>query len=184
MKTFREFLCEMPKLIHSVSLDSMKGDVKLKNAFGGDKLSKLPHKMPSGYLIYHRKPPHDRYAGAFVAVHPKTKVLHAEMFGSFEGGSHPHRFRISWAAKHKDAPFKMAEMSHTLITKQGIELQSDNEQSPGSAHHWKALSEMPGIHMSRLLYGEEVPLHKGKDWYKNYFNTEGHASTFLARRAK
>lgn len=147
----------------------------------GETYIKMKFKTPSGHHVYLRKPQSSQHAISFMAIHPKTKEVHAQIFGSLEG----QHLNITWAEKNHQAPFKMGDFSKTLLNN-GYTLESSDEHSKGSVDHWRDLANDPDIEVIRHnTFSHATPrqleLHRGGDWMKNYDDPH---STFIARKKK
>lgn len=173
MKTFKQFLKEMPALIHHVPKPEHRDESDLNHTIkksnfrmmNNEKISKFDDKHDS----YHSRPPgndyHSRSSGAYLVVERKTKRIKATISGKHQFGD----FRIDWAAKHSSSQFNMTDVYHHLVMNH-TPLVSSVEHSPGSYKNWKKLSERPGVHVSVQINGEGASASLGDDWHKNYDN--------------
>ena len=187
MISFKQFLNEMPLRISDHTKDDNQigpSDHKeLHPAFKGSPNYKKISSI-KGLDIWH-----DRPNGRFNVVDKEgnTKMALDGAFDREEGRKH---FSINDLRGHPSSPVKAHEFYHHLITQHGIILHGSSEQSDGGMKVWKKLSENPDIHVSHLdAHNEEIPLHRGDDFEKNYSTYMDHRSLsgmshthFMARK--
>lgn len=173
MKTFKQFIIEMPALVHTIPKIGIRDESDLNQTIKKSNFRMMNNKKISRFDnkhdIYHSRPQgndyHSRSAGSYLVVDRKSKRIKATISGKHSFGE----FHIDWAVKHSSSDFKMTDVYHHLVTNH-TPLVSSVEHSPGSYKNWKKLSEMPGIHVSSEVNGESSAAFHGDDWHKNYAN--------------
>jgi hypothetical protein len=170
VKTFKQFLNEMPKM---TTLDKdlnrlSHNEVKIH-------LSHKPEHIGTSDSGHHIVKTHYREGTSFNAVDPQTKQIDMKVTGEHGDGN----FRVSMLRAREGGTIRAHEFYHHLVTKQGLTLHSDDHHSPGARHTWKKLSEYPDIEVTHYGKGETHPMHKGDDFGKNYGDDKTH---FIARK--
>lgn len=123
----------------------------------------------------------------FHLVHKKTGETHMKVSGlEHVGKGNDHKFQVELLSGHKDSTIKAHEFYHHLITNHGIELHSDNIQTPGGKKVWQKLSKYKDIHIDHVASdGKKLKLHK-RNWDANYgdevFGSGKSSSRFVARK--
>jgi hypothetical protein len=164
MKTFKQFISEAP----IIQDDYPKPDYEIKDTRPYSDEHTRSISSHKGYKITARNRK-DTPDTSFEAVSSDNKT-HMMVNGRIKG----NEFHVSKLSGHPDTKIKAHEFYHHLITHHGLTLNSSDMQSEGGAKVWQRLSEMPGIKMSRMAFGQRMKndkrakLHKGADWHKNY----------------
>lgn len=181
---YKRFLREMPELI---DVDKKVRHVDPVEAGPGTGIKRKKTKYNNEYEVHH-----DRLSGTsmvgYSLVHKPTGKTHIKLTGGQSEGT--NKLGVKNLVGHSDSKVKAHEFYHHLITKHGLEISSDDEQSVGGAKVWKKLSEYPDIHTTHHHYnGHEIPLHKGDNWFRNYHDQDSEdddhlASTYFTARKK
>jgi len=175
MKTFKQFIAEMPHLLDKLDKNKLDNSIKFP---AGKHISTF---KPTGHEI-HRK----RYfdidgtpdEGSFTAVNPETNQVDMAIHGTYHGKTlHVHNLM-----GREGSTIKADDMYAHLANHHNMTIASDTLQSHGGAKVWKKLSERPDVEVHHEFDGKEIPLHRGKDWHKNY--KKDYYSNFVVKGKK
>jgi len=149
MKTFSQFLLEMPLLVHgvrksdygSVTNDSHEHDMLHSNGPLAKKISTL-----GNYHIYKsfvKQGDTKNYSG-FRAIHKKTGDVHMEVSGFGQG----KKFEVDHLMGHPDREIGAHDLYRHLVNNGHVnELHSDATISKGAAAVYKKLHAHPDLHV-------------------------------------
>lgn len=179
MKSFLQFITEMPKAINTVPPIGKRDETDLdidyrKTHF---RYATKVSKFDSDHSIYQYD--HDiNKARGYLVIHNKTHKIKGLITG-MSPKDDKTAIRARWTVKHSSAPFKMNDVFHHIIQNHG-HVESSTEHSKGSIANWKNLSERPDVEITHHdEEGNQIHLHRGVDFHKNY---ETHDSYFIARK--
>lgn len=185
MKTFRTFILENP-WINDLELDAdmtkhpkqppRPPDLDLQER------GKYVGTMGDSHVIYKKpgnapKHPGDLDGASYYLVNHKTNNVEMAVHGEEKG----NKFFVNGLGGYAGAKYKAHEFYHHLITKHGIHLHSDYEQSSGGMKVWKALHKMPGIHM-QSFNGSTEKYSELKPSFQRTYDMD--SSTRLAAKKK
>jgi len=174
MKTFKQFIAEMPYLVdykktpHQIKTGKMKIPVMF-NYENDDHVEKKPStanlkktvSTHKGYKII-------KDEGGYHALNSKTKRIDMSVWGKEKN----KKFTIKSLAGREGSKIKADDMYAHLANRHKLTVHSDIEQSKGASKVWKKLSNRPDVNVGRQDQNR-IPMvvHKDKDWDKNYGNT-------------
>lgn len=170
MKSFKEYISEMPALYTSGIYSGRVGDEFDLNAHARHgnavRLTSLKN-----YNINSTGP--DVKNETIFAQHKKTGKVHMHI--DFAGG------HVVGLHAHKDSEVKAHEVYHHLITNYGMDIKSDTNQSPGAMKVWKKLKSYPDIkithHKDDFKSGKRI---KMKNKFEDNYGSQNRDTYFKA----
>jgi len=188
MKTFKQFISEMPRSVHTDP-----GDIESKMLDDDD--TRTPGKYDrdeivgehGNYNIHARSwksedssekhPPH-----TYIAQHDDTDIHHMKSRG---GTTKDNYFIANDTKKHLESEMSAPDFYHEIIhAKVHAGIQSGEEQTEGGKSIWQRLHKnYPDVHVTHhdAETGKEIKLHTGDDWDKNYDQS---TKTYLRAKLK
>ncbi len=185
MKSFIEFLKEAP-WVNSLELDTdierKKMEARPPDLAVSEKGKYLPGSMGEDHKIIRYEGQAPRHPGDKLGV---SYYLHNIKTGNVEMAVHGeedgNKYFVHGLGAYAGGKYKAHEFYHHLITKHGIHLHSDYEQSTGGMKVWKALHKMPGIHM-QSFNGSSEQYSELKPSFQRKYDMD--SSTRLAAKKK
>lgn len=181
MKSFLEFITEMPRLSPVMSRTNDGVGEPLKTHLGGMYPYAKKVSTHEGHHVYQLD--HPSLGSSFFLVHPKTKKIAAKVVGrNLVGTGKGSKLEIGYAQKHSEYPGKMKNFYKHLVIDQGLTINSDTSHSRGSYELYKSLSDDPDLEVTHKSFiGDKLTMHKGRSFGTNYFN---HTSHFVVTARK
>ncbi len=180
MKSFKQYLEEMPNLISSVppikDRDESDLNMTLEQKLGVNYKKARKISTHNNHHIYKYSSDHD--STMYFAVHPETKRIKAQLVGGQSGNT----FDVRWAGKHSSYEGKVRDLYKHFAKEHQLTLRSDLEHSPGTMATYKSISDDPEFEIKRISIssGKELQLHTGDNFSKNYSRKEPE-SRFIVR---
>lgn len=183
MKTFKQFITEMPSITTGYAKD--KNQLKDHETIPYQN-SKPVSTTETGHVVQHRNTP-GTTTHHLDAYDPKSDTVHVRVLGQRIGNAIQVLSLKGSPSSTLRAPAFYHHIVHHTLDKIGVdELHSSELQSQGGAKTWKKLSQMPDITVerrtaSKRAFGKDkkVKLHTGDNWHKNYADDQ---SYFVARK--
>lgn len=168
MKTFKEFLFEMPLRLHSglSKKDDGKENTIIRDFY---RSKKAQYKSLGDYNDQYEhkyRPAREGVPEIHTLIDKKSgdPHLHVEM------GDTEHGKQITSLHGHVDNKVGAHHFYRHLIHKHGFRLRSDEAQTIGGSKVWQKLHAMPDVKVSHIdENGNKLKLHTD-DWDKNSFN--------------
>lgn len=166
MDRFYQFLQEMPTLLSTSTLGKNAKHTALtylgRFQYKYDKTQKVSDHGDYEVHKHTNNGPSDNNVGdanatAYSLYHKPTKNYHMILQGRHVGDT----FHISYLQGHPQSQVKAHDFYHHLITKHGMKLNSDADQSVGGMKVWHKLSKNPEVSVTHHdISGNQIPVQK------------------------
>ena len=190
MKSFKQFIKEMPERLNDIgdSEEYMKSSHKAPRAPGPYDYDEEHGEIEDGHTMNSRtfkskndeEPDSESLPHTYWASHPDHEGIKAS--GSTTGKNRD-TFKVNHVSKDPESSVSGSDFyAHILDTGLHKFIESDNKQTAGGESIWHRLShDYNDVHVTRHdKDGNEIPLHRGENWNKNFTDEHGEQSTFRA----